>query len=40
MEAAIESMSFQLQVPLQIEDISAIDVTPPVTLGDERTPCG
>ena len=36
MEAAIESMSFQLQAPLQIEGIHAIDVTPPVAVGDER----
>jgi hypothetical protein len=36
METAVESLSFQLQTPLQIYGIEAIDVTAPVKLGDER----
>jgi len=36
LEAALESLSFQLQVPLQIQSIEALDVTPPITEGDER----
>ncbi len=36
METAVESLSFQLRMPLQIHGIRAIDVTPPVELGEER----
>ena len=36
METGVESLSFQLQAPLQIYGIEAIDVTPPVEVGEER----
>jgi hypothetical protein len=36
MEAVVESLSFQIQSPLQIHGIEAIDVTPPVEVGDDR----
>ena len=39
MESVVESLSFQLQAPLQIHGIAAIDVTPPVEVGEQRE-CG
>ena len=36
METAVESLSFQLQTPLQIQSIEAFDVTRPVELAQER----